>query len=61
MFNDRSVLSRRSLRRSSPGSLLRLARFLRLRTEGMSHRQVAELVRWRTTRPDMTGEHRFRR
>ncbi|WP_170228803.1 hypothetical protein [Polyangium fumosum] len=34
----------------NPGGLLRLARFLRLRVEGMSPRQVASLVYWRITR-----------
>lgn len=39
------------LRRAKPENLLRLAHSLNLRTEGMSHRQVARLVRWRITRP----------
>jgi hypothetical protein len=43
------------LKKAKPENLLRLARFLSLRTDGMSHRQVAKLVRWRITRPS----HRF--
>ncbi|MDI1433872.1 hypothetical protein [Polyangium sorediatum] len=40
----------RKAARLNPGGLLRLARFLRLRVEGMSLRQVASLVYWRITR-----------
>lgn len=47
--------------RENPSALLRLAKYLRLNTTGMSLRQVAKLIRWRTTRPDVLGEERFRR
>lgn len=43
------------LKGAKPENLLRLANSLHLRTSGMSHRQVAKLVRWRITRP----YHRF--
>lgn len=43
------------LKKAKPENLLRLARSLNLKTEGMSHGQVARLVRWRITRP----VHRF--
>jgi hypothetical protein len=43
------------LKKAKPENLIRLAQSLHLRTEGMSHRQVARLVRWRITRP----VHRF--
>jgi hypothetical protein len=44
------MISRRTLRRSQPANLLRLANWLKLRTEGMSHRQISKLVYWRITR-----------
>jgi hypothetical protein len=43
-------ISRRQLRKSKPENLLRLAKVLKLRTDGMSHRQIAALVYWRITR-----------
>jgi len=49
----RKTMRRGTLRRAArinPRGLLRLARFLRLRVEGMSPRQVANLVYWRITR-----------
>lgn len=39
------------LKKAKPENLLRLARSLKLNTEGMSHRQIARLIRWRITRP----------
>lgn len=36
-----------------PQATRRLAQWLRLKTEGMSDRQVAKLVRWRITRRQM--------
>lgn len=56
---DLSSLKR--IARQNPESLLRLARYLRLNTTGMSSRQVAKLIRWRTTRADILGDERFRR
>jgi hypothetical protein len=44
---------RLDLRRAKTENLLRLARSLKLHTEGMSHRQIASLVYWRITRNDM--------
>lgn len=43
-------IKRRHLRKSKPENLLRLSMFLKLRTEGMSHRQIVNLVYWRITR-----------
>ena len=43
-------ISRRQLRKAKPENLIRLANALKLRTSGMSHRQVAALVYWRITR-----------
>lgn len=41
---------RRNLRKAAPENLLRLARFLKLRTSGMSNRQIVNLIYWRITR-----------
>lgn len=45
-------IPRRSLKRASHANLLRLARYVGLRygLEQMSHRQLADLVRWKITR-----------
>lgn len=45
----------RKLKGAKPENLKRLANALKLDTEGMSHKQIARLVRWRITRDD----HRF--
>jgi len=41
------------LRKAKPENLVRLAKFLKLNTKGMSHAHLARLVRWRITREDM--------
>lgn len=46
-------IMRRHLRKAKPENLLRLARSLKLRVEGMSHRQIVSLVYWRITRTGM--------
>lgn len=44
-------LSKSSLKQAKPEALIRLARWLGLkRIDGMSHRQLANLVRWLITR-----------
>lgn len=43
------------LKSAKPENLVRLAQSLKLNIAGMSHRQIARLVRWRITRP----VHRF--
>jgi hypothetical protein len=45
-------LSKHSLREARPENLSRLARFLRLRIDDMSHNQIVKLVYWRITRVD---------
>lgn len=39
------------LKKAKPENLIRLAKALKLRIEGMRHGQIARLVRWRITRP----------
>lgn len=46
-------IRRKHLKRASPENLIRLAKSLRLRIEGMSHKQIASLVYWRITRNEM--------
>jgi hypothetical protein len=53
--------SLKQIARQNPEALFRLAKYLRLNIVGMSARQVAKLIRWRTTRRDILGEERFRR
>jgi len=38
--------------RAKPENVKRLANFLKLRTDGMSHRQTVKLIRWLLTRRD---------
>jgi primosomal replication protein N len=40
-------ISRRSVLKASPEGVRRLAKYLRLHTEGMSDRQIKRLVWWR--------------
>jgi hypothetical protein len=47
------TISVRKLKGAKPENLLRLAQFLHLETTGMSHGQVARLIRWRITRPQV--------
>ncbi len=47
MLNETTRFSRSDLKRAPPEAVLRLAKYLRLRTEGMSIRQVIALIRWR--------------
>jgi hypothetical protein len=39
-----------TLMKAKPENLKRLANFLKLKTDGMSHRQIVKLVRWLLTR-----------
>jgi hypothetical protein len=41
------------LKKAKPENLIRLALFLGLDITGMKHRQIARLVRWRITRPQV--------
>ncbi len=41
-----------TLRKASPTNLLRLAGWLKLNTQGMSHKQIIRLVYWRITREE---------
>ena len=50
MLSDISGISKDDLRRAPPEAVLRLAKYLRLRTDGMSVRQVIRLIRWRLHR-----------
>jgi hypothetical protein len=51
MFGQRSFnISVRKLKGAKPENLKRLADSLKLNTDGMSHRQIARLIRWRITR-----------
>lgn len=45
------LITKRKLLDAQPENVLRLARSLHLRTDGMSRGQVARLVHWRITRP----------
>lgn len=45
-------IKRRTLKKATPENLLRLAKWLNLHTDGMSHRHIAKLIRWRITRPE---------
>jgi hypothetical protein len=49
-------IMRRHLKKAKPENILRLARFLKLRVDDMSHRQIVSLVYWRITR---TGMNRY--
>lgn len=39
-----------TLRKAKPEDVLRLAKWLRLRINGMSYNQILKLIKWRTTR-----------
>lgn len=57
-LHDPSSISKRALVRAErklPGSVSRLARYLKLHTDGMSVRQVIKLVYWRLSRRRMYG------
>jgi len=43
-------ITKSDLKKSKPENLIRLANWLKLHIEGMSHRQIAKLVWWRITR-----------
>jgi hypothetical protein len=43
-------MKRSTLRQAKPENVLRLAKWLHLQIDGMSHRQIIHLVRWRITR-----------
>lgn len=47
------IIRRQHLRKAVPANLFRLASFLKLHTNGMSHRQIVNLVYWRITRNKM--------
>ena len=44
------LLSRHILRKAKPENLIRLAKWLKLHIDGISHRQIVNLVYWRITR-----------
>ena len=52
-------ISRSTLGKAKPENLLRLAKALRLHTNGMSHRQISKLVYWRITRYNNRAMGRF--
>jgi hypothetical protein len=43
-------IKRSTLKKAKPENLLRLAKYLKLRTDGMSHRNVSKLIYWLLTR-----------
>jgi hypothetical protein len=45
-------MKRITLRKANPDNLIRLAMWLKLDVDGMSHRQIASLIHWRITRED---------
>lgn len=52
--NERILVMKLStLKKAKPEDVLRLAKWLRLRINGMSYNQILKLIKWRTTR----GEH----
>ena len=44
------MMTKGTLKRAQPDALLRLARYLNLKVDGMSHAQIAGLVRWLLSR-----------
>ena len=57
MSKPDNYLSVGQLKQAKPENLIRLAKALKLNVGGMSHRQIARLVHWRVTRPDMNVRH----
>ena len=57
--NPEKPYSVSTLKGSQPANLARLAKHLKLRVDGMKHGQIARLVHWRLTRPDMCQPSRF--
>ena len=49
-------MKRGTLLKAKPENVIRLAKYLKLHINGMSHRQIASLVYWRITR---TGYNRY--
>ena len=49
------AISRADLKKAKPENVIRLAKWLKLNIEGMSIRQIIQLVYWRITR---TGYNR---
>ena len=39
-----------TLKKAKPEDILRLANWLKLKTKGMSRRQIIKLIKWRITR-----------
>jgi len=52
---DYLAIRRRTLYKAKPENVVRLARFLKLNVDGMSHRQTCRLVAWRLSRHRMYG------
>lgn len=50
-----SMITKEKLKKSKPEDVIRFARWLRLKIDGMSIRQVISLVKWRITR----GIHQY--
>lgn len=57
MSKPQNSLSVGQLKKAKPENLIRLAKALKLNVEGMSHIQIARLIHWRVTRPDMNVRH----
>jgi hypothetical protein len=45
-------MKKSTLRKSKPENVIRLANWLRLHIDGMSHRQIIKLVHWRLSREE---------
>ena len=45
-------MKRSTLKKAKPEDVIRLAKWLKLRIDGMSHRQVIKLIYWLITRED---------
>lgn len=58
-FGMNTLLSVGRLKKAKRENVIRLAKALNLKVEGMSHGQIARLVHWRVTRADMIRPSRF--
>lgn len=55
MLNETPKFSRSDLKRAKPEDVARLAKYLRLHVDGMSHRQIVALIMWRLHRNRLWG------
>ncbi len=53
MLTETPKFRRSELMKAKPEALVRLAKFLKLDVEGMSHRQISKLIMWRLHRNRM--------